>query len=408
MEGALPSCTPKLSQLHLVHPSDPFRPGRLTASGHLPLNVMNGGSPGWQPMGCVPATKKEEPVFHVGLDLSRTRVDVHVMDDDGDPVLVTRASVDPAGLVDLVGRVGRCGDGRVRAVVESMTGARYVHDRLEAAGWDVEVADARRVKALAPLTAKTDRIDAAVLADLSRRDLVPAVWLPDAGTRQMREIARFRLHLVKHRTGLKNRIHSTLITHGYPRAVSDLFGVAGRRWLNQLELPEAWAASTSATLEVIDHLDDQIHRCDRQLRQVARHNRHVELLETAPGIGPVLGFTIFSEIGDIARFGSAKKLVGYSGLAPFVDQSGDKDRRGPITRHGPRYLRWGLIEAAIWAARHPVYRTRHQRLRARLGPHRGPKVARVDVARRLATAIWWMLTKQEPFNPAGSPSPLAA
>jgi transposase len=78
-----------------------------------------------------------------------------------------------------------------------MNGARFVHDGLELAGWQVEIADAQKVKGLAPLACKTDRIDAWVLAELARRDLVPAIWLPDPLVRAERERARWRLHLVR-------------------------------------------------------------------------------------------------------------------------------------------------------------------------------------------------------------------
>ena len=83
------------------------------------------------------------------------------------------------------------------AAIESMNGARFVHDTLERCGWEVEVADAQKVKGLAPLACKTDRIDAWVLAELSRRDLVPAIWLPGFAQRGERERARWRLHLVQ-------------------------------------------------------------------------------------------------------------------------------------------------------------------------------------------------------------------
>jgi len=78
-----------------------------------------------------------------------------------------------------------------------------VHDRLELAGWEVRIADALKAKGLAPLACKTDKIDAWVLAELARRDLVPEIWLPDPAVRAERERARFRLHLVRHRTALK-------------------------------------------------------------------------------------------------------------------------------------------------------------------------------------------------------------
>ena len=129
----------------------------------------------------------------------------------------------------------------VRGVIESMTGARFVHDSLEQLGWDVLIADAAKVKGLAPLACKTDKIDARVLAVLSQRDLVPAIWLPDPRVRREREQARFRLHLVKHKSMLKSRIHATLMTFGRPCTVTDLFGVAGRTAPRRARPPAAVA-----------------------------------------------------------------------------------------------------------------------------------------------------------------------
>jgi transposase len=87
---------------------------------------------------------------------------------------------------------------------------------------------------------------------------------------------------------------------------------------------------------------------------------------------------------------------------PLGDQSGGHDRRGSLAKNGPKYLRWALIEAATHAARHPVYAARYQRTKTRLGRQRGPSVARVDIARRLTEAIWYMLTTNKPFAPAGA------
>ncbi len=129
---------------------------------------------------------------------------------------------------------------------------------------------------------------------------------------------------------------------------------------------------------------------------------------TVPGIAWVLGYTIAAEIGDIDRFASPKKLVGYTGLCPRVDQSGNHDRRGSLAKNGPKYLRWALIEAATHAATHPAYRDHYQRTKTRLGRQRGTKVARVELARKLTEAIWHMLTRQQPFAPAGPPASLAA
>jgi transposase len=176
-------------------------------------------------------------MLHAGLDLSRRRLDFHLLDEAGETVEVSAAPPDADGLRGLADRLDRYRQ-PIRAAIESMNGARFVHDQLEFHGWEVEIADALRVKGLAPLACKTDRIDAWVLAELSRRELVPAIWLPDPSVRAERERARWRLHLVRHRSSLKQRVHATLLAHGKPCPVSDLFGVAGRKLLAQLQLPE--------------------------------------------------------------------------------------------------------------------------------------------------------------------------
>jgi transposase len=345
-------------------------------------------------------------MLHVGMDLSRHRLDVRVLEEDG--ASVAEVAVAPTGqeLRLLAARFSL--QGPVRGVIESMNGARFVHDTLELAGWEVEIADAQKVKGLAPLACKTDRIDAWVLAELSRRDLVPAIWLPDPGVRAHRERARFRLHLVHHRVGLKNRIHASLIAFGHACPTSDLFGVHGRELLAELAFPEPWASDIAACLELIDHLDTQIAQIERDLRHEGADHPYMALLLSVPGISWILAYTIAAEIGDIARFDTPKKLAGYSGLCPRVYQSGDSDRRGKLTKQGPKHLRWALVEAAIHAARHPIYVDHYQATKVRLGRQRGAKVARVEVARKLTEAIWHMLTKGEPFAPAGPTKILAA
>ena len=346
-------------------------------------------------------------MLYAGLDLSRQRLDVHVLDEEGRTVEVTVVRPDADALRTLAARFLAHGQ-EVSAVIESMTGARFVHDELERAGWDVEIADAARAKALAPLAAKTDRIDAWVLAELGRRDLVPAIWLPDPAVRGQREVARFRLHLLRHQTALKNRIHATLITFGHPVPVSDLFGVRGRELLASLAIPEPWATTLVTALRMIDELETEIGAIERSFRRHGIDHPTAALLRTIPGVSWILGYTLAAEIGDIARFSSAKKFVGYTGLCPFVRQSGNRDERGPLAKNGPKYLRWALVEAAVHAANTPAYRAHYQRTKRRLGRQRGPKVARVEVARAIATAIWYMLTRNEPFAPAGPSHALVA
>ena len=264
------------------------------------------------------------------------------------------------------------------------------------------------MKGLAPLACKTDRIDAWVLAELARRDLVPAIWLPDPQVRAERERARWRLHLVRHRSSLKQRVHAVLLTHGTPCPVSDLFGVRGRQLLAKLGLPEPWQATIDASLRLINDLDREIGECERELRRLGADHCYVPLLCTVPGISWVLAYTIAAELGDIGRFPTPRKLAGYSGLCPRVYRCGERDLRGPLSKQGPRYLRWALVEVATHACTAPVSRDRYQKTKPRIGKQRGAKVAQIDLTRRLSEAIWHMLSRGEPFAPKGATDPLAA
>src|SRR5215216_2438237 len=322
-------------------------------------------------------------MLYAGLDLSRKRLDFRLLDADGVTVEAGSSPPDADGLRGLAERLGRHRE-QVRAAIESMNGARFVHDRLELHGWQVEIADAQKVKGLAPLACKTDRIDAWVLAELCR------------------------LHLVRHRSSLKQRVHAVLLTHAKPCPVSDLFGLRGRRLLARLGLPEPWQGTLEASLRLIDELDREIGQCERELRRLGADHRYVPLLLTVPGISWVLAYTIAAELGDINRFATPRKLAGYSGLCPRVYQSGERDLRGALAKQGPRYLRWALTEAATHACSHPAYRDRYQQTKARIGKQRGAKVAQVDLARRLSEAIWHMLSRTEPFAPKGATDPLAA
>jgi transposase len=187
--------------------------------------------------------------------------------------------------------------------------------------------------------------------------------------------------------------------------MADLFGVAGRKLLAELDFPEPWRSHVQASLELIDDLERRIAEIERWLRRSGADHRYIPLLMSAPGIGWVTGFTIAAEIGDINRFSSPVKVTGCTGLCPRVNQSGEMDRRGPLSKHGPRYLRWGLMEAAIAASSHPLYKQRYQRTKRRLGRQRGAKVAQIELARKLTEAIW---CRNQPFKPFASAGAMIA
>ena len=266
-------------------------------------------------------------MLHAGLDLSRRKLDVCLLSDEGEHLDQLAVPPDAGSLKTLARRIEEVHAEPVCAVIESMTGARIVHDTLEQEGWSVEIADAQKVKGLAPLACKTDRIDSMVLAVLSQRDLVPAIWLPDPRVREERELARFRLHLVKHRSVLKHRIHSTLINFGRPCPVTDLFGVEGRKLLARLDVPEPWRGNVAASLAA-----DRRPRATRSPTPTdgfeAGHADHpyVPLLLERPGIGWVLAFTIAAEIGEIERFACARR----SSPATPAFARGSSSRASPI------------------------------------------------------------------------------
>jgi hypothetical protein len=110
----------------------------------------------------------------------------------------------------------------------------------------------------------------------------------------------------------------------------DLFGKAGRAYLAELAVPEPWNTTLAQSLELIGETEERIKACERDLLARALHDPYVPLLVTVPGIGLILGSIIAAELGDIGRFASAKKFVGYTGLCPFVRQSGGRDDRGPL------------------------------------------------------------------------------
>lgn len=223
-------------------------------------------------------------MLHAGLDLSRNRIDVCLLSEQGELVAEFATPSDGDGVCALARRVLERGE-PVRGVIESMTGARFVHDTLEQFGWDVLIADAQKVKGLAPLACKTDKIDARVLAVLSERELVPEIWLPDPRVRSERETARFRMHLVHHKSSLKNRIHSTMITFGHPCPVTDLFGVAGRELLDRLKVPEPWRGTVDASLDLIDYLERQIAQINKQLRSSGADHPYVRCCSRSLGSG---------------------------------------------------------------------------------------------------------------------------
>src|SRR5206468_244753 len=244
-----------------------------------------------------PTTEQEEPAVAevtrwVGIDWAYRRAAWCALGAGGEIVEEGAVPADEDGLARLVLCLGT----DVRACVEMMSGAIWVRDRLAAAGWQVQVAHARKVRDIAPLACKTDKVDARVLAELCRRDLVPELWIASLADRELRERLRRRLHLVRLRSSAKNRIFGLLTQWGLRISLERLRAADAIELLEARGVPAVWRDSIAEALAVIDLLDRRIAPIERELRPFAAADPRVLLLDTIPGIGELLGLTIASEI----------------------------------------------------------------------------------------------------------------
>jgi transposase len=207
------------------------------------------------------------------------------------------------------------------------------------------------------------------------------VWVSDERTRALRRLTSRRAQLVRQRTRVKNEVSAVLVRNlkGRP-PITDVFGKRGRRWLAELELPVDERDTIAACLRQIDVLNSELARVDEHLAKHALASAEIKRLMTIPGIDVTTAATLIAAIGDIRRFDSAKRLVGYLGLDARVRQSGvAAARHGRISKEGSSAVRHVLVQAAWAAIKTPgPLRAFYQRIRAR----RGAQIAIVAVARK--------------------------
>jgi transposase len=244
--------------------------------------------------------------------------------------------------------------------------------------------------------AKTDRLDARALAKLLASGSLDSVWVPDENTQAMRRRLQRRSQLVRVKTKAKNEIHAALMRRLIPKpAVSDLFGIKGRRWLGEVELPAAERETVDGCLRQLDFCEAEIAETERAIAAEALKSPEVLRLMTVPGVNVITAATFMAAIGDIRRFGDRKKLVGYLGLDPKVRQSGTTTAsRARISKQGSASARYALVEASWSVVRAPgPIRAFYERIRAR----RGHQAAIVAASRKLACLFWCLLTRSEDY-----------
>ena len=180
-------------------------------------------------------------------------------------------------------------------------------------------------------------------------------------------------------------------------------GGPGRAWLASLELPATSREVVEDDLALIDALQPVIDRLDWEVRQQAKAGPRVQVLTQLPGVGPFIALVILAEIGDISRFGSARKLAAWAGLTPTVRGSDRTVRHGHISKQGSTWLRWALCEAAQTANRHPGFAASYQAIARR----RGKKIATTAIARKLPARAWHLLTSTQATGTASAPAQAA-
>jgi len=273
---------------------------------------------------------------------------------------------------------------------------------MERAGHLPRLANPLEAKRRMGLTNKTDKLDARGLAILLRNGTLPEVWIPPGELRDQREMLRLRMFFVRLRTAVKNRIHGVLARHNLQISASDLFGAEGRRQLRGRlsELPVHGREAIAQELDTLDFLERQIDSAEERLDTIVAVSSEADLLKTLPCVGRILSMTLMLEIGKVERFPSAEHLASYAGLVPRVHSSGGHTRMGQVCGNVDRTLKWAFVEIGhlIVVNQRRLDGTHVVRLYQRIKRKKNHQKGVVAVARHLAEASWWVLTKQEVYH----------
>lgn len=327
----------------------------------------------------------------IGIDLHQLFVHVTELSDAADPEHY-RLPVSEAGLAELKSHLGpdAC------AVVEASTGSFRLCDELSPHLRRMVVAHPAQTRGASPTHVKTDRRDSEVLARLLASDCIREVWVPPPPLRALRYLLEYREILVKMHSGMVNRVRTNFRAEllPYPDGLSSQKLELAR----DAQWPHPYTTLLMRSiLDMAQSLKKQLRVVDAALAKWSRDNEQAQLLQTIPGIGPIIAAQIVGQIGDVHRFATPARLCAYGGLVPTVHASGKKLHIGGVTQRGRRRLRQAIWTAAMVAVR---CGGRFGELFERLTVRRPKMVARVACARKLLTIIWHMLRSGEPYRDA--------
>lgn len=328
--------------------------------------------------------------MYVGVDYHKRYSFATKMDEQGRIIEQIKLNNDPEALRAYASTLPRGS----KVALEATGGWYHFYEVLEDSGLDIHLAHPLKTRAIAEARIKTDTIDSTMLAHLLRSDLLPASYIALREIRDIREVLRYRASLVAIRVSLKNKIHALLSKNGVIFPYTNVLGKKGQLFLKNLKLRDSYKQCLDGYLRLAETLKTLIEELETTITTLAEKNNQAMLLTTVPGIGYFSALLILSEIGDISRFPSARKLCSYAGLVPRVHSSGGKTHYGPITKQGSRWLRWILVETS----KHYVKGSpRLKRLYDRTVHRHGKNTARVAIAREMLKIIYRMLRDQRAF-----------
>jgi transposase len=238
---------------------------------------------------------------------------------------------------------------------------------------------------------KNDERDATDLVDLLRLGRLAEAWIAPPPLRELREHIRYRAKLVHFRTNLKSQIHAVLAKEGVAVPMTDLFGVGGQRLLDEVHLADAYRVRVESLRNLIEHVNREIVMLEKQTAPYFAGDLGYHAVQAIPGVGPVLASVFVAEIGDIARFKSARHLSSWAGLTPTHKESDVTVHRGHLTKQGSRLVRWAAVEAVAHQRGDTLIRAHHRRV----GERRGTQIGREAAARKLLTLVYYGLRDGE-------------